>query len=78
MTEASLSFAERDALLANLYERVAPGVVFIATTTDGEIESLGSGFVYDHEGHIVTNYHVVEGAAGWKYSSPRGSKCEPR
>jgi S1-C subfamily serine protease len=21
----------------------------------------GSGFIYDHEGHIVTNYHVVEG-----------------
>ncbi len=23
----------------------------------------GSGFIYDHEGHIVTNYHVVEGTA---------------
>jgi S1-C subfamily serine protease len=25
-------------------------------------EGTGSGFVYDTEGHIVTNYHVVEGA----------------
>lgn len=25
-------------------------------------EGVGSGFVYDKEGHIVTNYHVVEGA----------------
>jgi S1-C subfamily serine protease len=25
-------------------------------------EGVGSGFVYDDEGHIVTNYHVVEGA----------------
>jgi S1-C subfamily serine protease len=25
-------------------------------------ESLGSGFVIDKAGHIVTNYHVVEGA----------------
>ena len=25
-------------------------------------EGTGSGFVYDHEGHIVTNYHVVEDA----------------
>ncbi len=74
MTEASLSFAERDALLANLYERVAPGVVFIATTTDGEIESLGSGFVYDREGHIVTNYHVVEGASGLEVFFASGLK----
>ena len=26
-------------------------------------EGSGSGFVYDSAGHIVTNYHVVEGAA---------------
>jgi S1-C subfamily serine protease len=25
-------------------------------------EGTGSGFVYDHEGHIVTNYHVIENA----------------
>ena len=25
-------------------------------------ESLGSGFVIDKAGHIVTNYHVVQGA----------------
>jgi S1-C subfamily serine protease len=25
-------------------------------------EGSGSGFVYDREGHIVTNYHVIEGA----------------
>lgn len=78
MTEASLSFAERDALLANLYERVAPGVVFIATTTDGEIESLGSGFVYDHEGHIVTNYHVVEGASGLEVFFASGLKVRAK
>ena len=26
-------------------------------------QALGSGFVIDKEGHIVTNYHVVEGAS---------------
>jgi serine protease Do len=32
---------------------------------DGELLPLvnGSGFVWDAEGHIVTNYHVVEGGA---------------
>ena len=54
-------------LLINVYQRVNPSVVNIdvsATDSQGELADLGSGsgFVYDTEGHIVTNYHVV--AAG--------------
>ena len=26
----------------------------------------GTGFVWDAEGHVVTNYHVVEGGDHWK------------
>jgi putative serine protease PepD len=52
-----------------IYERAFRGVVEI--TANGSAESpfgeqpqqaLGSGFVYDDEGHIVTNQHVVDGA----------------
>jgi S1-C subfamily serine protease len=32
-------------------------VVLIKTET-----GLGSGFIYDLQGHIITNYHVIEGA----------------
>jgi putative serine protease PepD len=46
-----------------IYERAAPGVVQINSTggsTSGR--ALGSGFVVDKTGHVVTNYHVIEGA----------------
>ncbi|MEE4193863.1 MAG: trypsin-like peptidase domain-containing protein [Anaerolineae bacterium] len=47
--------------LADLYESVVPGVVYIQVYAAGGSGS-GSGFVYDMDGHIVTNYHVVDGA----------------
>jgi len=50
--------ADSQETLVALYDRVSPGTVAIITN-DGQ----GSGFVYDNVGHVVTNYHVVEGAA---------------
>jgi S1-C subfamily serine protease len=47
--------------LVGLYERVMPGIVSLQVVGDTG-GSLGSGFVYDDQGHILTNYHVVEGA----------------
>jgi S1-C subfamily serine protease len=46
-----------------IYKRDAPGVVQVTATdpTQGS-SSLGSGFVIDKAGHIVTNFHVVRGA----------------
>ncbi len=55
-----------------IYKRTGPGVVQItstipsSTSTSGQFQqssqALGSGFVLDTEGHIATNYHVVENA----------------
>ena len=56
-----------------IYDRAAPGVVQI-TSTSGNVDTgqtqhaLGSGFVLDKAGHVVTNYHVVEGATKIKVS----------
>ena len=46
-------------LLTQLYNRTRKSVVLISvqTATGG---GTGSGFVYDKEGHIITNNHVVE------------------
>lgn len=56
----------------SIFERVAPSVVYIDTfkqkqdvfSTDiMEIPiGSGSGFVWDNEGHIVTNFHVIQQA----------------
>lgn len=53
--------AENQERLVALFKQVDPGVVAIKTVGN-EAGSLGSGFVYDTQGHIITNYHVVEGS----------------
>lgn len=52
-----------------VYENVAPSVVSITTQVlrrgffyEIPEEGAGSGFVLDQDGHVLTNYHVVEGA----------------
>lgn len=54
-----------------VYERVSPGVVNINTTSFVEDfffgaypqQGSGSGSIIDTKGHILTNYHVIEGAS---------------
>jgi 2-alkenal reductase len=48
---------EQQDILVNLYQRVSPSIVAIQTSS-----GLGSGFVYDGQGYVVTNFHVVDGA----------------
>lgn len=55
-----------------LFEQAAPSVCFITTSTlrrnyySRNVEEIpsgsGSGFVWDKDGHIVTNYHVIQNA----------------
>lgn len=60
--------AEADAeylLLTNIYDRSAPSVVNLEVTIQiGNVQDTGngSGFIYDTDGHIVTNAHVVNDA----------------
>jgi S1-C subfamily serine protease len=50
--------------LPDLFSKVEKSVVQVASKEDTGISlgsRLGSGFVYDRNGHIVTNYHVITG-----------------
>ena len=57
----------------DLFERASPSVVYISTRrrvvdfwrrdVRNVPQGTGSGFIWDEAGHVVTNYHVIEGAS---------------
>ncbi len=63
-----LDIAERRVI--DVYDRVAPSVVNVTTQVLRRgfffeavpEEGAGSGFVLDREGHVLTNFHVIDGA----------------
>src|ERR1041385_1743610 len=61
---------ESDNVLVAMYAQVLPGVVSINTG-----QALGSGFVFDNNGHVVTNNHVVEGSSEVEVDFPSGFKA---
>ena len=67
--EGAAAFALQEQVIS-VHQSGAPSVVNITSRSIGygmnmqpmPQEGSGSGFVYDGEGHIVTNLHVIEGA----------------
>jgi len=67
------SLAEVEQTNIAIFRKASPSVVYITTTEDlvnlwtRDITRIprgtGSGFVWDGHGHIVTNFHVIEGAS---------------
>jgi 2-alkenal reductase len=55
--------------LINLYQRANPAVVYIIVPSGS-----GSGFVYNVEGYIVTNNHVVQGERSYEVVFANGER----
>jgi S1-C subfamily serine protease len=51
--------------LIEIFEKAEPGVVRVniqKNQTENEVGGVGSGFVFDKKGHIITNAHVIDDA----------------
>ena len=71
--------------LASLYERVSPSVVSIQVTKINKAKPqrrfetvVGSGVVIEREGHVLTNAHVVDGAASLSITLDSGTRTPAR
>jgi S1-C subfamily serine protease len=70
---SAVSLYDEETIVA-LYNQSIPAVVEVKTVVSGnqpsfgmfgtpELRGQGSGFIVDKEGHILTNYHVIDGAS---------------
>jgi S1-C subfamily serine protease len=55
--------SDTELTLSSLFQKVENSVVQITDSNEIDVfeSRLGSGFVYDDNGHIITNHHVVSG-----------------
>ncbi|RLI08883.1 trypsin [Candidatus Bathyarchaeota archaeon] len=67
--------ASESLTLVQIYNRTKWSVVLISVRTPFG-RGTGSGFVYDKEGRIITNNHVVEGAREIEVTFPDGTIAE--
>ena len=71
VTNAAAATSSSSSTVGEIYKRSADAVVKITVTSAGQAsptggggqqQAQGSGFVYDTDGHVITNQHVVDGA----------------
>ena len=76
ITDGKTNLTSSDEVMISLYEAVNPGVASIIVYSDGLVVGQGSGFLFDDQGHILTNYHVVENAAQIEVVFPGGFRAK--
>lgn len=73
-------------LVTRVYDQVAPSVVHITSRAirpspvQGIVpqEGTGSGFIFDSEGHVVTNFHVIQQAQTVQVTLQNGATVPAR
>ena len=78
--------SDRERATIELFQRAAPSVAYIFTLTTSQdllghrqiSGGAGSGFVWDRNGHIITNHHVAEGADRVAVALDAGEPIEAR
>lgn len=62
--------------IAKVAEKVGPTVVGITKTSSGPLgnvnKEMGSGIIFNSDGYIVTNYHVIQGSNDISVKLPNG------
>jgi len=63
---STIKASDTELTLPSLFQKVEKSIVQITDSdkTDVFESRVGSGFVYDDNGHIITNQHVVSGGGG--------------
>jgi len=70
-----------ESTLESIYERTNPSLVNIDVIVQGTVfspsgEALGTGFIWDKQGNIVTNNHVIDGATSVTVSFSDGTAVD--
>ncbi len=84
--QAAVAFTPDEEINIRVYRAASPAVVNITTTAMAydfflnpvPKEGTGSGAVIDRSGHILTNFHVIEGARRLEVTLADGSKWPAR
>ena len=73
-SDATTVTTDLEQTLTSIYHDVNPSVVYIIVENGTADQGSGSGFVYDDQGHIVTNNHVVAAADAFEVVFADGSR----
>lgn len=73
--------------ISEAFEKVKPAVVTISTKSiqeimgglySQEVQGLGSGFIINEDGYILTNYHVIDGSTDVKVLLSNGNEASAK
>ncbi|MBW3664995.1 MAG: trypsin-like peptidase domain-containing protein, partial [Actinobacteria bacterium] len=62
--------------IGEIAQRVSPSVVHVSVSNGRAVVGAGTGVIFDSEGYLLTNNHVVEQAAAVGVTLPDGSQYE--